>query len=194
MNAAAEELVGQLVAPAELLPPGPEEYGVYYERHSGSYWIPDGGGLWTRVNETGASRYLKIEHGISRKRDDNTGASPMERTLLAIQRQLHVGYAGKLAGYSAGLFEQNGDRILVTASPHLISPAPGEFPTIAQFLDGLFEDQCIYAECWLRIAVEALRKAQIRPGQALVLAGPKDCKKKRVPEPDYHALTRRTHG
>jgi Family of unknown function (DUF5906) len=132
--------------------------------------------LWTKVNETGASRYLKIEHGIPRQKDE-TGASPMERTLLTIQRRLHVGYAGKLAGYSAGLIEQNGERILVTGSPHLIEPEAGEFPAIAQFLDGLFQDQRIYVDCWLKIAVEALRKGQIRPGQALVLAGPKDCGK-----------------
>ena len=141
-------------------------------RHSGSYWIPDGNGLWTKVNEKGATRYLTIEHGIARRADES-GIALMERTLLEIQRRLHVGYAGKLAGYSAGLIFQNGERILVTASPHFIKPVAGEFSVVEKFLNGLLGDQRIYFDCWLKIGAETLRKKVIRPGQALVLAGPR---------------------
>jgi hypothetical protein len=176
MNAAIDEIPEELLAPSELLPPDPGNHGVFYDRYSGSFWIPDGEGSWTKVNETGASRYLRIEHRIPRLRDE-ARISPLERTLLDIQRRFHVGYAGALAGYSAGLIKQNGENILVTAPPTFIEPIEGEFLVIEKFLDGLLGDQRIYFDCWLRIAVEALRKKEFRPGQALVLAGPKDCGK-----------------
>src|SRR5258708_11155374 len=99
----------------------------------------------------------------------------MERTLLEIQRNFHIGYAGKLAGYKAGLIEQNGERILVTASPHYIEPEDGKFPVIEQFLNGLLGEQRIHFDCWMKFGVESLRSGLIRPGQALVLAGPRDC-------------------
>jgi Family of unknown function (DUF5906) len=101
----------------------------------------------------------------------------MERTLLEIQRNFHIGYAGKLAGYKAGLIEQNGEKILVTASPNYIEPVDGQFPKIDQFLKGLLGDQRIHFDCWMKLAVEAHRSGMIRPGQALVLAGPRDCGK-----------------
>ena len=69
----------------------------------------------------------------------------------------------------------------MTKGPLLIEPAPGEFPIIRQLLDGLLGQkepkQRLYFDCWLKIGVEALRNSSNRPGQALVLAGPKDCGK-----------------
>jgi hypothetical protein len=176
MSATVEEIQERLVASAELLPSGSEAYGAYYERYVGGYWIPDGDAGWTKVNETGLSRYLRIEHGVSRQRDD-AGSSPMERTLLEIQRKLHIGYAGKLAGYKAGLIEQNGEKILVTDSPNYIKPEDGRFPVIDEFLNGLLEEQRVHFDCWMKLAVEAHGSGMIRPGQALVLAGPRDCGK-----------------
>jgi len=73
----------------------------------------------------------------------------------------------------AGLVEQNGELILVTDSPRLIEPSVGGFPIIEKFLNGLLEDQRIYFDCWMKIGVESLRRSLIRPGQAIVLAGPK---------------------
>ncbi len=176
MSATVEEVQEKLVASPELLPSGTEAFNAYYEQYSSGYWIPDSGSGWTRVNETGLARYLRIEHGVSRQRDE-TGSSAMERTLLEIQRNFHIGYAGKLAGYKAGLIEQNGEKILVTASPNYIEPVDGQFPKIDQFLKGLLGDQRIHFDCWMKLAMEAHRSGMIRPGQALVLAGPRDCGK-----------------
>jgi hypothetical protein len=171
-----KDIQKDLVAPAELLPLGAEAYGVYYEKQPPGFWIPDQSGGWTRVNETGVGRYLKIKHNVS-KRPDDTGTSEMERTLLEIQQSLHIGYAGKLAGYKAGLLKQNGERILVTSSPGYIEPEDGEFCIIEQFLNGLLEMQQIHFDCWMKLGAESHQNGNIRPGQALVLAGPRDCGK-----------------
>jgi hypothetical protein len=176
MNEVIEEIREVLNAPAEFLEPDVESYGVYYDRNCGAYWIPDARSLWTRVNQTSAERYLLVRHDIDTARD-GAAFSPMDETMVEIQQRLSVGYAGKLAGYRAGLIEQNGELILVTDSPRLVEPTEGEFSIIRKFLDGLLGDQRVYFECWMKVAVESLGKQLIRSGQALVLAGPKDCGK-----------------
>jgi hypothetical protein len=190
---AVQEIQAQLVAPAELLPLGAEAYDVYCEKQPPGYWISDESGGWTRVNETGVTRYLKIKHNVS-KRPDETGTSEMERALLEIQQSLHIGYAGKLAGYKAGLLKQNGERILVTASPTYIEPKHGEFCIIEQFLEGLLEEQRIHFDCWMKLGTESHRSGNIRPGQALVLAGPRDCGKSVLSESNYHSSVRWPDG
>jgi hypothetical protein len=68
--------------------------------------------------------------------------------------------------------------ILVTDGPKLIEPKEGDFPITHKFLTGLLgEKQRLYFDCWLKVAVEALSKQRIRPGQAFVVAGPRDCGK-----------------
>jgi hypothetical protein len=181
MNEAVEEIQQRLGEPAEPLPDDRqgrplENYNIYYEKDSGAYWVPDYRGLWTKVNEGGVKRYLKVVHNVGVRQGDNH-FSPMDGTLLDINTRYHVGYAGKLAGYRAGLYEQNGESILVTDTPRLIEPKEGSFEIIEQFLNGLLEDQRIYFDCWMKIAAEALRNQRIRSGQAVVFAGPKDCGK-----------------
>jgi hypothetical protein len=161
-----------------LLIPNPWEGRVYYDKNSGSYWIPEDEerNRWTRVNETAVTRELR-EVGVNPQRARGEGNSEQDRALMTIQKRFNVGYAGKLAGYNAGLVEQNGERILVTASPARIEPEPGEFPIIERFLNGLFKDQRIHFDSWLKLGVESRRKGLNRPGQAIVFAGPKDCGK-----------------
>lgn len=48
MNAAVDEIRGELLAPPELLPPDPGNHDVFYDRYSGSFWIPDGEGFGPR--------------------------------------------------------------------------------------------------------------------------------------------------
>ncbi len=176
MNAGFPELREQLTAPAQLLPAGAEQYKVYYDGNSGAFLIPNARRSWVRGSEQAVRQFLQAEHGVSSDRG-NEIVSPIVRTLVEIRRDLSVSYAGKLAGHMAGLVEQNGELILVTDSPRLIEPSVGGFPIIEKFLNGLLEDQRIYFDCWMKIGVESLRSRLIRPGQAIVLAGPKNCGK-----------------
>jgi hypothetical protein len=124
---------------------------VYYDRQTGAYWIPDSVGRWTRVNESGAGRFLKSK-GISAKLLDKL-MSPMEVALLGINQSMHVAYAGPLAGYRAGIYAIQGERVLVTNSPNIIAPKPGEFSKINQLLVGMLgPEQLQYFLSWLKIA------------------------------------------
>lgn len=99
----------------------------------------------------------------------------MDYTLLAINQELYVGYVGPLAGRRAGLLEHQGNKVLVTNSPRLIEPEKGGFPVTQEFLERwLGKLQLSYFFAWTKVAVESLRRGVLRPGQALVLAGPKN--------------------
>ena len=164
--------------------------GVFYDSHSASYWIPDQTGCWTKVSESGARRFLKSK-GI-RNHKDEFGMSQMDRTLLAINQELYVGYVGPLAGRKAGSFVHQGNRVLVVNSPKLIEPEKRDSPLIQEFLARLLgEVQLPYFFAWAKVAVQSLREGCLRPGQALVLAGPQDCGKSVLTKPDYHAVARR---
>jgi len=154
------------------------DYQVYFDRNTGTYYIPDVEGRWFKGSEKLAQRHLKIRHFVSSNRETGASHSDMEEVLWRINQRCQVGYGGKLAGYRPGVYEQHGEMILVTDGPKLIEPEEGKFPVINKFLTGLLgEEQRPYFDCWLKVAVEALVKQRIRPGQAFVVAGPRDCGK-----------------
>jgi hypothetical protein len=71
-----------------------------------------------------------------------------------------------------------GRTILVTESPTLVEPVAGEFPLLRGILEGMFVDGTIdqrpFFLGWLKVALTCLRAGEFQPGQALVLAGPRD--------------------
>jgi hypothetical protein len=154
------------------MPPETWPGNIYYDDSSGGqYWVPRYERTeWTKVPERVASRYLELTHGVPTD-------GPMKRTLEDIRNNHAVAFAGKLAGYAAGLIEQNSLTMLVTKGARLIEPNEGEFQTIERFLYGLLGAQRIYVEGWLKVAVEALRAGSVRNGQALALCGQAGCGK-----------------
>src|SRR5262249_55665202 len=89
-----------------------------------------------------------------------------------------VAYAGSLAGHRKGFYENGSHRILVKDSPLLIEPVPGRWPLFGGIIHNMLgADQQIYLFGWLKVALESLRSATPRVGQALTLAGPSDCGK-----------------
>jgi hypothetical protein len=102
MNAGFPELRQQLIAPAQLLPAGAEQYKVYYDGNSGAFLIPNARRSWVKGSEQAVRQFLQAEHGVSSDRG-NEIVSPIVRTLVEIRRDLSVSYAGKLAGHMAGL-------------------------------------------------------------------------------------------
>jgi hypothetical protein len=93
--------------------------------------------------------------GIGFQRDTDL-TSPIDRALLAIQKRFKVDYAGKLAGYKAGVTYQNGDRILIISGPTLIEPKDGDFPTINALLNRMWREKRIYFDAWLKQGAESL--------------------------------------
>ncbi len=109
--------------------------------------------------------------------------------MIYLHQKNRVAYAGVLAGYSAGIHVINGMRILVTESPRLILPQPGECSTIRLFVESLFFDeehrqQAIYFYLWLAKSFAAYYR-QITEGKtdtfrhcpALAIFGPRGCGK-----------------
>jgi hypothetical protein len=147
---------------------------VYYDVGRKDYWILNTRGDWITVNETGLKRQLRA-CGFSAKPREGEVLSDLDDCLNRVQRQFDVTYAGPLAGYQKGLTEMCGQRILITSSPKLIMPRPGQFPILDKLLRNLFPDeQRLYVCGWLKIAYESLRESHLRPGQLLVLAGEVD--------------------
>lgn len=152
-------------------PPAPEFEG-YYDDEDKSYYIrshsSDG---YVRVDRT----HMKLElrsAGFNHQAEQGA-ISEVDRQFLEVVRNHHVLYAGPLAGYTAGPQRQKSGVVLVTSSPQWVEPSEGDWSELEGFIAGMLGDQDIYLYSWLKIAYEALRSRQFRPGQILALAGEK---------------------
>jgi hypothetical protein len=154
-----------------------EESIAYFDAGRNLYWIRDRRNSWIAINETQFKRILR-QQGTSPKVPEGSYVSPVDELLIEVQQCCDVHYAGALAGCSTGVYDMGERRILVTESPRIIEPKPGDWPTLEKFLDGLLNDphfdQRPYLYGWIKVAFEALRAGVRRPGQGLVLAGPHD--------------------
>jgi hypothetical protein len=150
---------------------------IYFEPGRGNYLLQNAQADWMQMPEGSIRRFLKTQ-GYSGRRDPDTDLSPIDKMLTDYQINASVVYAGPLAGHLKGLEAVCGKRVLVTESPKLIEPVAGDWPLLNSFLHGLLSDpvwdQQILLFGWLKYAIEALQALAIRPGQAMVLAGPSD--------------------
>lgn len=163
-----------------LTPVPPQLPPIYYDSSNRVFLIPNARGGWVQVNDTATSRELR-RLDFSPRRSEFSYTSPVEDILSRIQKEQDVAYAGPLAGYSAGIREIAGRRILVTESPQIVTPCAGEWPLLKNLFEAMLadpeHDQISYFLGWLKFARESLIQGVKRPGQALVLAGPADsCK------------------
>lgn len=153
---------------------------IYYEKNTYAFWIDDGEGGFTRMNEAAIKRELKM---IGYKDSKEVAKSPLNFVLSQIMKQQKIGYAGALAGYKTGVYEMAGENILVTTSPRVITPRAGEFPTIDKLLKNMFGDEQLpYFLGWLKTAVEYFRNGILQHRQIVVIAGPPKSGKNRVQE------------
>ena len=152
-----------------------KQIDVYFDPGRGMYWMLNDRGGWININETSLKRRLR-SLGYSGTKDEGERLSEVDEHLVHVQTKFDIKYAGPLAGADAGLYETNGERVLVTTSPRIIEPKKGPFPVIERLLKNMFNDpehdQLTYLHGWLKIAYHGLRIRKHCPGQALVLAGP----------------------
>jgi hypothetical protein len=153
---------------------------AFYDPQSKGYWTQNAEGRWMEVNETGLKRYLKNE-GFASILFEGEHLCEVEAEILRIQQHCSVSLAGPLAGYRIGPTEICGNRVLVTSEAKLIRPQPGPHPLLDTLMENLFCDpvcdQRIYMKGWLKFALEALQTRSFRPGQAVAMAGERDCGK-----------------
>lgn len=149
---------------------------IYFDHRTGNYWVKDNRDNWMKFNESSIKRLLK-SYGITAECARMELLSPLDATILKIQRTKNIGYAASLAGYSKGIHRVNEIQVLVIDSPKIIMPVEGSFPLLTAIFDGMFNDPLIdqrpYAYGWLKIAHECLISGAKRPGQAFAMAGPR---------------------
>ncbi|MEX1115550.1 MAG: primase-helicase family protein [Akkermansiaceae bacterium] len=111
------------------------------------------------------------------------GCNPaaVDAAICEIQTVAFVHHAGPLAGLDRGLHIMNGHRLLATTSPKIPQAVAGEWQTLRAVIHGLLDDpegpQVHTFLAWLKFARESLVARRYRPGQALALAGPRNCGK-----------------
>lgn len=152
----------------------------YFDAAKGAYIIPNGRGGWMPMSESNMRRRLK-DKGFSTVVQEGESICPLDDALLTIQDHHNIDYFGEVAGWPAGVQDMLGRKVLVSASPTLIRPEKGPCPVLMVLLEGMLADddhpQMEHLLGWLKIALECLYSRRFRPGQALVLAGPRECGK-----------------
>jgi hypothetical protein len=117
----------------------PKSLEAYYDPHGTRYWMRNARGGWVPVNETGIRRHLRAA-GVSNHCNDDEVVSALDRTLIMLQQERDVDYAGPLAGYRTGMYEIQNRRVLVTESPVLIEPVKGEWPLLHTIIENMLVD------------------------------------------------------
>lgn len=153
---------------------------TFYDIARKEYLIQDSHGDWLSLSETQYKRVLR-HHGLSARIEHGETLSAQDRAILDVQSNKNVHFAGPLAGHSSGFHTFGPSRVLVTSSPRLLEPLAGEWSTLRALIHSLLGtdegEQIPFLYGWLKIAYEALRSHQIRPGQVLALVGPHNCGK-----------------
>lgn len=148
--------------------------------------------VWSRWPEKKVVNLLR-EHWVRVKPREGEKLSEAERVLLYVMRHRRLDATFQaIPGYRAGIYNIEGDRVLVRTSPQLLELKPGEFPTVRALIEGklnlLDEEghgicQADYFHAWMKKAIESLYlggPGNFQSGQCLVFAGPRDVGKSRI--------------
>ena len=119
--------------------------------------------------------------GLRGRAHDYELMSTIDSLIADVSYTKSVAYAGRLAGIRRGCYQMNGKRVLVTADPTIIEGKKGQPPLIESVVKQLFQigevDQRPRIYGWLKMARKAMLEGFPMPGQALVLAGPRNAGK-----------------
>jgi len=143
----------------------------YYFRRQGE----DG---FSELNQAEMARLLRVDFGIDNKpgKDPSSGVTipgQHDQLLNQVMKERNVHAVADVAGVKAGVHNWGKGRVLVTSSPRLIEPVPGDCETILGFIKTLLgEDEGQRFLLWLRFGYEAVKNGYRQPGQCLVLVGP----------------------
>ena len=151
---------------------------AYYDDFAKSYLLPDRSGGWVSVNETSVKRKLK-SLGYDPKAEGNQLVSEVDIFMIDTQEARNVNYSGPVAGYFPGVHSNSHGRFLVTKGPEIIQPNPSvSWDVLGGMITRMLgEEQLEYVYGWLHFARASLISGLHTPGQALCIAGKKDCGK-----------------
>jgi len=153
---------------------------VWFYPQSEKYYVQDEFGEYVQYTKTTLKLILK-SWGLRGRAHDDEILSPIDALIADVSYAKAVAYAGRLAGIKTGCYTMNGKRVLVTSDPVIIESKEGNWPMINSIIDQLFNsgetDQRPYVYGWLKMGRKAVLEAFPMPGQALVLAGPRNAGK-----------------
>ncbi len=160
---------------------------IYYNAELSKWYGPNGQGGFSRLSD-GHAKSLIAEHGFNKSFKDPQGNTTADRAMLYVIQHSAVAYAGALAGYRAGCHETACGRILVTESPRLIEPRPGDWPVIRRLIETQLADegqpQVAVFYTLVSASFRAFWQRMTEPGPwefrycpALAIFGPKECGK-----------------
>jgi hypothetical protein len=156
---------------------------AYYDSTRKEYLIRNNGRRWHPHPSASFKVHLKAR-GFSTKPREGESLSAAEMAMLYIQNEKDVRYYGPLAGRASGFYDEDGVRFLVTDSPQIVEPVPGDCKSILALLGGLVgadpehgDLQLATLTSWLKTAYQALRAGKRQPGQVPAFAGPVGCGK-----------------
>ncbi len=169
---------------------------VFFDESSGEFWLPDDQGEWRGRKEKTFGTYLKYLGfcPVVRTKEVQEKISEVDHVLAHISLNCSVQYAGPLSGFSKGLINNNGQRMLVTREAHILEPTPGEWPILEVLLNQLFghgspdqendgPNQLPYFLGWWKHALECLNnKYSDKRILAMALAGEAGCGKSLIKE------------
>jgi hypothetical protein len=149
----------------------------YYLKHGEKFLMHNERG-WMTISER-SFRTVLAGRGFDTAKGKGL-ISVADEQINRIRMENDVDYAAPLAGHRSGIYQINDARVLVTKDPLIIDPKQGDYSLIDNLIRGLLNSdpyQIDHFYSWLKIAYQALRTGEFRPGQAIAFVGPKDCGK-----------------
>jgi hypothetical protein len=157
-----------------------KQLDYYYHGKNRQYMTRDNLESWVALDRTSLRSHLG-EKGYRDVKVEGETVAPMDEVINSIQldRNIEAVVPGA-SGRHAGVYEENGHRVIVTKSPIFIKARRGEWPTIANFIEGLLGHTPLQTEVlygWMsdsikRLRNEGRRRASWAPCQMLHIMGP----------------------
>jgi len=153
---------------------------IWFYPPSEKYYVQDEFGEYVPYTKTTLKLILK-SWGLRGRANDDENMSPIDSLVADVSYGKAVAFAGRLAGIKTGCYLMNGRRVLVTCDPNIVKGKSKKYPMIQSVVDQLFKgeeiDQRPLVYGWLKMARKAVVEGFPMPGQALVLAGPRNAGK-----------------
>lgn len=152
----------------------------YYNSSNKTFLTRDNMDTWIDLDRRSISSHL-AEKGFRSVAMEGEFLTPLDSAINRIQMDKSIeAVLANASGRHAGLYEENGHRVIVKKSPSFIKPRKGDWSTIRSFLQGLLaheKDQLEVFLGWLSSSVRDLRndgkrRAVWSPCQFMHLAGP----------------------
>lgn len=157
----------------------------YYYHKGNNFYTRDNLETWIHLDRVSLRSHL-AQQGYRDAKIEGELLAPMDLVINTVQMEKNVmAVISGASGRHSGVYEENGERVIVTKSPELIKPRKGKWNTIDKFLTGMLDgtpDQKEIFFGWLSAGVrdfrnDGKRRAIWSPAQMVHLAGSRNAGK-----------------